>query len=141
MRVGAVAVPALERRRLALPEAQWRHHRIDQHRDIDAALLRPRRLLADEPAFGPDRPFAPHDDDGFRFVELPFDGFAPGVADADMLVPPDGKALGLQRLDQRLHAAAILGLIRDKDVRHPEPPPPRSIFAPAVLTAWAVSRS
>ncbi len=94
--VVAVALPADQRQRLGLAEAERRVDLVDPDRQIGAAAQRPRRFVADETAVRAGRALAPHDDDAGGLVEWRGDLVAPLVAAADMRIPPDRQALGLR---------------------------------------------
>ena len=123
-RVRPVAVPRDQRQRLGFAEAQRQVDLVDEDGDIDVPLLCTGSLVLDERAFLADRTLAPGDNDAFGGVELFFDRMAPLGASADLLVPPDGIALTLQGIDERLHAALVFSLVRDENVAHRSAPGP-----------------
>ena len=116
--IGRVAVPSAQRCCLTLAESERRLDRIDQDRNIDAPTLRAGSLRSNELPFGADRALAPDDKDAASTVELLLDCLAPRVPSADMLVPPDGEAIRLQRLHQRLDATPVFRFVGDEDVGH-----------------------
>jgi len=121
MRIITVSVPTGERQGLGLAKTERQVDLVDRDRDIYAPLLRARCLVLDERSLWAHRPLAPHDDDAFGGVQLCFDFVAPGGAAADLLIPPDAVALGLQRLDQRPNPLPVLGFVGDENVRHRAP--------------------
>ena len=66
--VGAIALPAFQRKGLNFAEPKRRLDIVDPNRDIDMAPFGPHRLVANELALGPDRPLAPGDDHAFGSV-------------------------------------------------------------------------
>src|SRR5438067_1925319 len=138
MRVGAITVPAAQRRRLTFTETERRIDRIDQHRDVDVPALRARRFVANEMPFRADRLLAPDHDHAPGGIELMLDRPPPFVAGAYMLVPPDRIAVGLERLDQRLDPPPVFRLVGDEDVAHQPAPCRDSSTVGAALTTCAL---
>ena len=99
--VRAIALPAFQRQRLDLAEAERRLDPVEADRDISIAPLRAPRLVAHEMAVMADRALAPRDDHAFGGLEMLLDILVPIGAAADMGVPPDAEAFGLERLDKR----------------------------------------
>ena len=124
-RRGALALPADKIDRLDFAEAERRLDHIDLDRDVASGGLRRARLVAHEAAFGPDRARAPRDDDAARGVEMLLDFLAPVGAAADMRVPPNVKAFGLKRGDQRLQSRPVLRFVRDEYFVHRHASPER----------------
>ena len=107
----AATVPTGERQRLRFAEAERQVNPVDRDGHVDLPLLGARRFIVDEGAFRPNRSLAPDDDHASCGIELGLDLVAPGRATADLLIPPDRKAVCLKRIDQRLHPPPILGLV------------------------------
>ena len=128
-RIVAVAFPAGQRQALGLAKAQWRVDLVDRDGEVDVALDRAAGLVADEAPFAGDRAFAPRDDHAFGGGEVVGDRFAPFVTGTDMRVPPHGETIGGERVDQRSHPRAILGLVGNEHVGH-WPPPSRCLAGP-----------
>src|SRR5690348_6707447 len=111
-------MPANQAQCLGLAKTQRQMDLVDDHWNIDVALLGACRFVLDKFAVRSGGAPAPDDDHAFGGVELGLDRLAPRSSAANLRVPPDRKAASLERIDKRLHAPPILSLVRDEYVRH-----------------------
>lgn len=125
-RIGTVALPTDQLQRLGLAKAERRVDLVDAHREIDVAAQRPRGLVADEAAVAADRALAPHDDHAARVGEILLDRIAPLVAATKVGVPPYGKAVSRERVNQWPNARSIFRFVGNEHVAHERGPPRRT---------------
>lgn len=98
--VGGVSVPTLQRDGLDFAEAKRRLGGVKADWQIDSTPLRAPCLFADEMTVMANRALAPGNDYAPGGVEMLLDVLVPVRSAADVGIPPDGEALGLQRLDE-----------------------------------------
>lgn len=115
--IGVISAPTRKRDGLHFTESERQIDRVEANGQICAPLSRLAGFVAYELAFRSDRAFRPRHQDAFGSFEMLFDVTAPVGAAADMRVPPDVEALGLKRSNERLQAGAVLGLVRDENIR------------------------
>ena len=120
--IQAVAAPPGQRQGLGASETKRQLDLVQGDRNVHLPLLGARSLILDERASGSHRVFGPRNNHAFCGIELRLDGVAPARAAADLFVPPDRKAIGLQRFDEQFDPAPIFSLVGDEYVRHSRPP-------------------
>jgi len=115
--IGLISAPTFKRDGLHFTESERQIDRIETQGQIGAPSFRLAGFVAYELAFRSDRPSRPCHQDAFGSFEMFFDVTAPVGAAADMRVPPDVEAFGLKRSNKRLQTGAVLGLVRDENIR------------------------
>src|SRR5215213_9056491 len=116
-RVRAISMPAFQGDRLDLPETERWLDGVQAERQIRTSPLSPPRFVADEMPTTADRPFAPGNDYASGGLEMLLDLLLPVRSAGNVKVPPEGKAFGLQRFDERDQPRPILRLVRNEYVR------------------------
>jgi len=112
----AVPLPRCQIRRVHGSKAQRRPDILDHHRNQDAPLIPLARLVVDPvPA---DRDCRPQHHDAARLADLLFDDQGNILAGPDVAVPPNGPAVGFERLGDGFGARTIFAGVADEDVAH-----------------------